>query len=642
MIFCPVQYIINKNRRAKMRFSLVIIFVFASFSFLFGQVFENEAYDTVGSLELYVGTDMRTYPEGFERASFGFRVRNIGSSVVEWEARSGNLCWWTVTREGTSIWEYPEIVLPVIVFHTLRPGESEADNAVWMPDVEICPGEYLLTVTLNGYPAGISIPFWVGSVGPSSPVITTPDTFYIRYGEAEEIALNDMVIDRDTPVDELTWDITEPEHFVFEYLAGNVIRVRAEDGFYGTEMAIFCVADPDGNADTANVFFTSLPPDAENLELADTYGISDVIFDIEIDGDKLAVITESHGVYLFSLEGDSITLLSCRGFFATGLGCAIWGDYLFYSRSDTLGSSLVALDISDPCSPAVVDSISFTGTVGNIDVVGDCLYLAAGYQGLKIYDVSHLPDVSDVGSVDILARCVDVAVSAGLAGVITSNNRLYVVDVTEPGLAEIVAWRLNIAEDAVDVAAMGSRFFVASTEDYVTEAYIESGEVEAVQRPTVAPSFGLAVWERVLFVAMEGEGLSAFTVYPDFLSAGYYRTDGGFRRVTADDRRVVAATDSVLYLFGYTGTDNIIQMHPQELALSLYPNPFNDALRIGFKRDTVGKIEIFNIRGERVVADVISGGREYIWRPGSLPTGVYTVLLTTREGRKVGRGVYIR
>ena len=624
-----------------MRTSLVIIFVLASFSFLFGQIFENEAYDTVGSLELYAGTDMRTYPEGFERASFGFQVTNVGSSVVEWEARSGNLCWWSVTREGTSIWEYPEIVLPVIVFHTLRPGESEADNAVWMPDVEICPGEYLLTVTLNGYPAGISIPFWVGSVGPSSPVITTPDTFYIRYGEAEEIALNDMVIDHDTPVDELTWDITEPGHFVFEYLAGNVIRVRAEDGFYGTEMAIFRVADPDGNADTANVFFTSLPPDAENLELVDIYAVSNIIFDIDIDGDNLAVITETRGVELFSIE-DSIALLSHRDFFATGLGCAISGDYLFYTRSDTLGSSLVALDISDPCSPVVVDSISFTGTVGNIDVDGDYLYLAAGYQGLKIYDISHLPGMSDAGSVDIPARCVDVAVSGGLAGVITSNDRLYIVDVTEPGLAEVLAWRLDIAEDAVDIAAMGDRFFVASTEDYVTEAYIESGEVEAVQVPTVAPSFGLAVWERVLFVAMEGEGLSAFTVYPDFLSSGYYRTDDGFSRVAVEDRSVVAAIDSVLYLFGYTGTDDIVEIHPQKVGLSLYPNPFNDALRIDFKKDVVGKLEIFNIRGERVFTDVISGGREYIWHPVSLPSGVYTLLLTTKEGRRFEKGVYIR
>ncbi|MBO8130210.1 MAG: DUF362 domain-containing protein [Candidatus Marinimicrobia bacterium] len=82
------------------------------------------------------------------------------------------------------------------------------------------------------------------------------------------------------------------------------------------------------------------------------------------------------------------------------------------------------------------------------------------------------------------------------------------------------------------------------------------------------------------------------------------------------------------------------RVNPTEIKLHRnYPNPFNSSTIIEFylPRDMEVKLDIYNIRGQRVVRLVdktlYSGKYKFVWKPNGLPSGVYFAKL--RAGRVV-------
>ena len=88
---------------------------------------------------------------------------------------------------------------------------------------------------------------------------------------------------------------------------------------------------------------------------------------------------------------------------------------------------------------------------------------------------------------------------------------------------------------------------------------------------------------------------------------------------------------------GHSPVEEIAALHPVQMSISVYPNPFNSACHISVDTPQIYgeiQIDIFNIKGEKIELQKIqcsSGRTEIVWRPTkSVPSGVYIVRATTR------------
>lgn len=95
---------------------------------------------------------------------------------------------------------------------------------------------------------------------------------------------------------------------------------------------------------------------------------------------------------------------------------------------------IYAADVTDPAHPHELGIIDAVNEAKGIDVSGDYIFVAQkyfGYFGLRIIDVSDPTNLQEAGSLTISGEVYDVIVVGDIA-YISSNVGLYIVDVTIP------------------------------------------------------------------------------------------------------------------------------------------------------------------------------------------------------------------
>lgn len=76
---------------------------------------------------------------------------------------------------------------------------------------------------------------------------------------------------------------------------------------------------------------------------------------------------------------------------------------------------------------------------------------------------------------------------------------------------------------------------------------------------------------------------------------------------------------------------------PAQSGLSIFPNPAREEVRLGLPQGAdFGEVEIFNVRGERVVWEKGIRGDEFVWRTANIINGVY--LVRGGEGKRGWKG----
>lgn len=90
-----------------------------------------------------------------------------------------------------------------------------------------------------------------------------------------------------------------------------------------------------------------------------------------------------------------------------------------------------------------------------------------------------------------------------------------------------------------------------------------------------------------------------------------------------------------------------IQLLPGDLELSVFPNPFNDQVRISWSLDHKPiTLTLFNISGRRVNSQVfpvkLSEQASYVWHPVNLAGGVYIIRLTKQDKVQYEKVVYLK
>ncbi|MDD4651151.1 MAG: SdrD B-like domain-containing protein [Methanothrix sp.] len=189
-------------------------------------------------------------------------------------------------------------------------------------------------------------------------------------------------------------------------------------------------------------------------------------------------------------------------------GIALAGSYAYLIRC-LLPSQpeLRIFDVSDPYNPVSKSMYAISDPYG-VAVSGSYLYVADGYSGLKIIDVSDPADPFRAGSCDTPADSRGVAVSGSYAYVADSDSGLQIIDVSDP-YSPFIASSCDTPGTSSGVALAGSYAYVADG-----DSGLQIIDVSNPYSPFIAGSYdtpgysnGVAVSGSYVYVADGDSGL---------------------------------------------------------------------------------------------------------------------------------------
>ena len=137
---------------------------------------------------------------------------------------------------------------------------------------------------------------------------------------------------------------------------------------------------------------------------------------------------------------------------------AIAGTHAYVA--DGFPSGLQVVDISNPASPAIVGSVSFSDAAMGVAVAGTHAYVAAHSSGLQVVDISNPASPVIVGGVDTPGAAFGVAVAGNHAYVADWTSGLQAVDISNPA-SPVIVGSLDIPGAAYGLAVAGTHAYVA-------------------------------------------------------------------------------------------------------------------------------------------------------------------------------------
>lgn len=277
----------------------------------------------------------------------------------------------------------------------------------------------------------------------------------------------------------------------------------------------------------------------------------------------------------------------------------ITGDYAFA----VTGRYVNTVNCSDPTHPT-------PGGLSPIDPDGyglfnlnQLMYFAQGTAGLRIWDVSHAPQRTEIGFYNTPGRAYDVTVSGHIAYVADYDRGVSIIDVS----------------DSLHPREIG---------------YCE----------TPGNATGVAVLWDNLFVADGLEGLRVFDVSDprNPIESGYYDTPGEALRVTVDGHFAYVSDFYSLQILDVqeamtAGPRPENQTPTTYSLLQPFPNPFNSTARLGFELPVAGRValDLLDINGRQIqnLQNQIAGPghHEIIWNAAGVPAGVYLVRMSAGD-----------
>ncbi len=227
------------------------------------------------------------------------------------------------------------------------------------------------------------------------------------------------------------------------------------------------IADGDDGIRKIDISTPSAPvEDALSPNTADfTTGTA---FGLDVSDDTLYVASGSVGLQVFDVS-DITTLVGSFNTNGTALNVVISGRYAYIADANR---GLRILNVSDGTSPTEVGYYDYTsnGTdllalddwVNDVDVFGNYAYIAVGFKGLIILNISTPASPTFVGQVAMTGEVysVDVNVVGTYAYVADGLNGLRVVNVNNPA-SPVIAATLNTNGQARDVVVSGNYVYVA-------------------------------------------------------------------------------------------------------------------------------------------------------------------------------------
>ena len=221
------------------------------------------------------------------------------------------------------------------------------------------------------------------------------------------------------------------------------------------------IADGNNGMQILDITLISQPDSVSSFQ---TNGSANDITAASINGDLYAFITDyTNGLYVVDIDSPNNPFLigniqPVGGFVNTTFIDA--NNKLAYIA---FGTTVNVYDISAlPNQPSFVSSINLgAGSNANgVYVSGGYAYIASGFVGLKIVNVTDPANPVDVSVVNTAGIASDVVVNGGYAYVGDSYNGMLILDVTNPS-SPIVVSKFNAKGQILGVYAVNDNVFCA-------------------------------------------------------------------------------------------------------------------------------------------------------------------------------------
>lgn len=206
-------------------------------------------------------------------------------------------------------------------------------------------------------------------------------------------------------------------------------------------------------------------------------------------------------------------VLSETGFFntpGTSEAVSVSGDYA-YVADGYLGLRII--DVSDPAAPTETGFYNTSGYAYDVAVSGDYAYVADGSKGLRVINVSSPASPSESGFYDTPGSARGVALSGNLAYVADSNGGLQIINIGSPGSPYLVG-SLGTPGSAYGLAVSSLYAFVADQYQGLTIINISNpaSPVKIGSLNTSGSSFATALYNQFACVADYNKGLRVIDV----------------------------------------------------------------------------------------------------------------------------------
>lgn len=268
---------------------------------------------------------------------------------------------------------------------------------------------------------------------------------------------------------------------------------------------------------------------------------------------------------------------------------------------------------------------------------GDSLFVCSGSSGLHLYAIAAGP--TPLTSFEPSSFPMDaIGNSSGTVWLAESETGFsaWNLDDTSAPLSF-----LTLPGDAVRIEKQGDLVFIAAW-----ESGIHIIDVSDIEDPTLVTTidfwddfvYDVEPWEgNRLLVAAGEDGFSVVNLGSGAAiteEAYYVPDDADIIDISyISDKAYAADEHGMLYCFDLTDLSSIVELHrPDDIAMNLYPNPFNSTVRIEITHGKLNSksLQIFGIDGSLIDELRIANNRNNItWEPGNeIGSGIYLVKLS--------------
>lgn len=181
---------------------------------------------------------------------------------------------------------------------------------------------------------------------------------------------------------------------------------------------------------------------------------------VAVSGGTAYVAEQNTGLKIVDLaDPGNPVLRATLGLGSPAFDVALSGTLLYVAA----GSHLVAVDVSDPASPVVLDSLPMPPLVSAYDVAvaGTTVYVASLDDGLQVIDATDPADLKLLSALPSTDNSLGVAAVGNRVYLADASAGLQVIDVTVPSSPVRLA-RISVPGGAFQVAINGGHAVVAS------------------------------------------------------------------------------------------------------------------------------------------------------------------------------------
>ena len=215
------------------------------------------------------------------------------------------------------------------------------------------------------------------------------------------------------------------------FVSGNYAYVA--DGLYGVR--IIDVSDP---ASPVEVAYYDSPGQAHR---------------VFVEGNLLYVADGSEGLRIVDVS-DPISPVEIGAYNTPGTAMGVFALFPYVFLADGGASGLRVIDVSDPTSPYEYAHYMTPGEAKDVKVFANRAYVADGVGGMRIYDLSSLPTITEFGYYDTPWSSQSVFVDY--------SGRIFVADLSAGFLVLTVPQAVSVSESYVEGASI--RFYRNSAE----------------------------------------------------------------------------------------------------------------------------------------------------------------------------------